>query len=149
MKRLVRKVPFKSKRKGVFGRKKGRKIIASKKNTYDGVDFKSMLERYFYKTIKVLCSDLEYEPESYVIFDKFQFQGSTVRSISYTPDFRSKKKKFIVETKGWANDAFPLRLKMFKKMLIETQSTYTFYLLKNQHDIDEFAEMLKKGEDSG
>lgn len=144
-KKVVRKVPFKSKRKGVYGKKRTTKIV-SKKNIYNGIAFKSMLESYFYKTVIKYFPDLEYEPESYVVFEGFKFQNSTVRSISYTPDFRSKTGKFIVETKGWANDAFPLRLKMFKKYMNDNKLEYTFYLLRNQQEINNFISVVNKKE---
>ncbi len=42
-----------------------------------------------------------------------------ILNIKYTPDFIGEG--FIIETKGRANESFPLRWKMFKKLLTENK----------------------------
>ena len=48
----------------------------------------------------------------------------TPRSRTYTPDFIDPKGKWIIETKGYANESFPLRWKLFKKHLKDNGHQY-------------------------
>ena len=51
------------------------KSIKSKKNTYDGIEFKSALELYCYKRLKDNGFDFQYEPESITLVDGFRNEG--------------------------------------------------------------------------
>jgi len=121
-----------------------KKVKNAKTHEYDGVKFKSGLELFCYKTLKELEIPFIYQPEKTVLLPSFktsfkcyedvgkiyrdEFKKITrstkrfdiigaVREISYTPDFVCPEGKWIMETKGFANDAFPLRWKMFKRFL--------------------------------
>ena len=48
---------------------------------------------------------------------KLYNKGSKIRPITYTPDFVDPNGKFIIETKGYANESFPLRWKLFKQQV--------------------------------
>ena len=43
-------------------------------------------------------------------------------TIKYTPDFIGKD--FIIETKGRANESFPMRWKLFKRLIVNNFQTY-------------------------
>ena len=49
-----------------------------------------------------------------------------ILNIKYTPDFIGEG--FIIETKGRANESFPLRWKMFKKFLTERIFSLFFHI---------------------
>ena len=102
---------------------------------YDKIHFKSKLEVYTYKKLKENHLEANYEPIKFTILDSFQYNNEKVRSMSYTPDFVGKD--FIIECKGFANDAFPLRWKIFKFFLYTNNLKYDLYLLRNKKEVDE------------
>ena len=124
-----------------FKRKKG--PVQSKKITYDGIKFASGLERYMYMALKKAKIKAKYEGQTFELIPSFEFNLESIErqsngkgeyknrgnkkilNIKYTPDFIGKD--FIIETKGRANESFPIRWKLFKRLLIEnnfiTQST--------------------------
>ena len=55
--------------------------------------------------------------------------------IKYTPDFIGDD--FIIETKGRANESFPMRWKLFKRLSNEQFPTVTLYKPQNQKECDE------------
>ena len=63
-----------------------------------------------------------------------------ILNIKYTPDFIGKG--FIIETKGRANESFPLRWKMFKKHVIDELVNVTLYKPQNQKECDETIRLI-------
>ena len=119
-------------KKRKYVKRKGRtKVKNAKKSIYDGKEFKSNLELYCYKQLEQSEILVEYEENTFTIFPamvyplacyegtqkKLYNKGSKIRPITYTPDFVDPNGKFIIETKGYANESFPLRWKLFKKHL--------------------------------
>ena len=114
-----------------FKRKKG--PVQSKKVTYDGISFASGLERYMYMALRKAKIKSKYEGETFVLLNGFHFdnecyerqangkgdytnRGSKrILPIKYTPDFIGED--FIIETKGRANESFPMRWKLFKQLV--------------------------------
>ena len=140
-------------------RKKG--PVQAKKVSYDGINFASGLERYMYMALKKAKIKAEYEGETFVLQEGFDFTSSAyerqangkgefkdrgrkkILSIKYTPDFIGKD--FIIECKGRANESFPLRYKMFKKWIQENKPNTTLYKPQNQSECDKvIEEILKK-----
>ena len=145
-----------------FKRKKG--PVQSKKVTYDGINFASGLERYMYMALRKAKIKSKYEGETFVLLNGFHFdnecyerqangkgdyvnRGSKrILPIKYTPDFIGDE--FIIETKGRANESFPMRWKLFKRLLIEsnfiTQSpiNWTLYKPQNQKECDETIRLI-------
>ena len=62
--------------------------------------------------------------------------------MTYTPDFVGDK--WIIETKGNPNDAFPLRWKLFKKYLVDHDLIYDLYVPRNHKQIDETIKQIKE-----
>lgn len=120
-----------------YKRKKGSAIVKNRKKTYPfkGVNYKSGLERNMAMLLHEAGISFKYEPTKFDVLDKFHFpfksyerqangKGDMVNrgekkilGIGYTPDFIGDG--FIIETKGYANETFPMRWKMFKKMLVD------------------------------
>ena len=138
---------------------KGRtKVKNAKKSTYDGKDFKSNLELYCYKLLKEAKIPVKYEEQTFTIFDaivypqacyegttkKLYNKGSKIRPITYTPDFVDPNGKFIIETKGYSNESFPLRWKLFKKHLKDNNLTYVLFMPRNKKQVDEVIELIKQ-----
>lgn len=101
---------------------------------YDGIDFKSKLEMYCYKLLKENNIPVEYETVKFQILDPFVYNNEKVRGMIFTPDFVGDN--FVVECKGFMNDAFPLRWKLFKYHLSKNQLRYELYLPRNKKDVE-------------
>ena len=114
--------------------KRNRKVRNATPLEYDKIRFKSKLEVYTYQKLKENNLEANYEPIKFTILDSFQYNNEKVRSMSYTPDFVGKD--FIIECKGFANDAFPLRWKIFKYFLFTNEIKYDLYLLRNKKEVD-------------
>jgi len=102
--------------------------------TYDKIEFKSKLEVYCYKLFKENRIPVEYEQTKFQILDPFTYNGEKIRGMVFTPDFVGDN--FVVECKGFMNDAFPLRWKMFKYYLFNNKLRYKLYLPRNKKDVE-------------
>lgn len=132
--------------------------VVAKKVIYNGITFASGLEKYMYKALKDAKLDFQYEGESFELLPSFQFNSECyerqsngkgdfinrgnkkVLNIKYTPDFIGKD--FIIETKGRANDSFPLRWKMFKYLMNLMNDKRTLYKPQNQKECDETVRLI-------
>lgn len=112
--------------------------------TYKGIKFKSKLEVFMYKQLEVLGQPFEYEGKSYTVMEGFVYQGSKIRPITYTPDFRLKRFPVIIETKGIMSPSFPLRFKLFKKHLIDTNDVCDLFMPRNQKDCLKVIKQIKE-----
>ena len=139
-----------------FKRKKG--PVQSKKITYDGIKFASGLESYMYMALKKAKIKAKYEGQTFELVSAFDFELESIErqsngkgeyknrgskkilNIKYTPDFIGND--FIIETKGRANESFPLRWKLFKKLLTEQKSKVTLYKPQNQKECDETISLI-------
>jgi len=140
-------------------RSKKKGPVQSKKINYDGITFASGLERYMYMALKKAKIKAEYEGEQFVLVDGFNLpnecyerqsngkgeyrdRGSKkVLPIKYTPDFIGDG--FIIETKGRANESFPMRWKLFKKLISEKYPDCVLYKPQNQSECDKTIELIK------
>jgi hypothetical protein len=141
-----------------ISRKKG--PVVSKKIVYNGVALASGLEKYMYMALKKANIDFRYEGETFELTPAFHFNNECyerqsngkkdfinrgnkkVLNIKYTPDFTGWD--FICETKGRANDSFPLRWKMFKKWMIDNNDTRTLYKPQTHGECDITIELILK-----
>ncbi len=139
-----------------FKRKKG--PVQAKKVTYDGVNFASGLEKYMYIALQKAEIEFEYEFRSFELLPGFRFDqdcyerqanskgdyinrgNKKILGIKYTPDFEGSD--FIIETKGRANDSFPLRYKLFKSLLSMTEPSVTLYKPQNRAECDQTVELI-------
>lgn len=141
-------------------RKKG--PVQSKKISYDGINFASGLERYMYMALKKAKIRAKYEGETFVLVNGFHFEnevyerqangkgeftnrgGKRILPIKYTPDFIGDD--FIIETKGRPNESFPIRWKLFKKLMTEQFPGYKLFKPQNQKECDRVIQILKDGQ---
>ena len=134
------------------------KVKNAKKSSFNGHDFQSNLEKNMYMMLYDSKIDVDYEAHTFTIFDplvypqacyegttkKLYNKGSKVRAITYTPDFVDPKGKWIIETKGYANESFPLRWKLFKRHLKENNLTYVLFMPRNKAQCEEVLELIKQ-----
>ena len=70
-----------------------------------------------------------------------------IREITYLPDFvcvdAESKTGWIIEDKGYGNDSWPLKLKMFKKMLTDEEFDIDYYVPNNQGNVLKCIEEIK------
>ena len=141
-------------------RRKKKGPIRSKKVVFDGITFASGLERYMYQALKKARIKAKYEGETYTLIDSFNFMTTSyerqsngkgefkdrgnkkILPIKYTPDFVGDK--FIIECKGRANESFPMRWKLFKRMINIKQPYVTLYKPQNQKECDQVIELITK-----
>lgn len=107
----------------------------------DDIKFKSKLEAYTYKKLKEANIDVQYEPCEYELLSTFIFNNKKIRPITYKPDFVGKH--FIIECKGYPNDAFPLKLKLFYYYLYINNININYYIVHNQKEVDNLIKQLK------
>ena len=109
---------------------------------YDGIKFRSKLEAYCYKKLKEANIYAEYEQHRYTLLPSFKFDNKTIRAITYLPDFVGKN--FVIECKGYANESFPLREKLFKYYLTKNEPNVKYFLVKTQKQVDALVNTLKQ-----
>ena len=107
----------------------------------DGIKFRSKLELYTYKKLKEANIVTEYEQHKYELLPAFVFHGKKIRAMTYLPDFVGKG--FIIECKGFANDAFPLRKKLFEFWLSVHEPETQYHVVRTQKEVDQLVENLK------
>jgi hypothetical protein len=141
-----------------YKRKKKRGPVQSKKVSYDGINFASGLERYMYMALKNAKIKSKYEGETFVLLNGFHFENEVyercsngkgdyknrgckrILPIKYTPDFIGDG--FIIETKGRANESFPMRWKLFKQLVMRQFPNTTLYKPQNQKECDETVKII-------
>lgn len=119
-----------------------KKVRNATPNEYNGIKFRSKIETYTYQQLHLANIPVEYEKHKFVLLPKFEFNGEKVRAMTYTPDFVGDN--FIIECKGQANDAFPLRWKLFKYILAMDKAEVQLYIVRNQKEVRELVEKLKQ-----
>lgn len=129
-------------------KRKSKTNVANKfgnvKLTYKGIQFSSKLEVFMYKQLELLKTPFKYEGKSYTVLSGFTYQEEKVRPITYKPDFRLDNYPVIIETKGKMSDSFPLRFKLFKRSLIDSNDVCDLFLPRNQKDCLEVIKTIKE-----
>ena len=141
-----------------YRKTKKRGPVRSKKVICDGITFASGLEKYMYQALKNAKIKAEYEGETFVLINGFEFEitsyerqsngkgefknrgNKNILPIKYTPDFVNDK--FIIECKGRANESFPIRWKLFKKFINRCYPHVTLYKPQNQKECDMVVELI-------
>ena len=126
--------------------------------SFDGITFASGLEKHMYISLKKEKIDFRYEGETFELLPGFNFSNECyerqsngkgdfvnrgnkkVLNIKYTPDFIGED--FIIETKGRANESFPLRWKMFKYLMHLMNDKRTLYKPQNQKECEQTTRLI-------
>jgi hypothetical protein len=145
-------------KKGYKRNYKKRGPVQAKKISYDGINFASGLERYMYMALKKAKIKAKYEAETFVLLAGFHFENEVyerqtngkgeyknrgskrILPIKYTPDFIGED--FIIETKGRANESFPMRWKLFKRLVMTQFPNVTLYKPQNQKECDRTIQLI-------
>ena len=143
----------------VYKRKSGKRgPVRAKKVSYDGIDFASGLEKHMYIALQKAKIRSKYEGETFVLLPGFHFENKVyerqangkgeyknrgekrILPIKYTPDFIGED--FIIETKGRANESFPMRWKLFKQLIVRQFPSITLYKPQNQKECDTTVDLI-------
>jgi hypothetical protein len=141
---------------------KRRQITRSIKVKEDGIEFASKLELHMYRLLKKAKIQNEYEGKTFTIIDGCNFPMASYEKtkakkvlhdrgnkkllgVKYTPDFIDVQDppRFIIETKGNPNEAFPMRWKLFKMHLVRQGIQTNLFMPRNQKDCEEVIAILK------
>jgi len=141
-----------------ISRKKG--PVIAKKVLYDSINFASGLEKSMYIALKDAGLFEKYEGEVFQLVESFTFPNVSIEKtatgkgdyidrgrkkvlgIKYTPDFTGVD--YIIETKGRANESFPIRYKLFKLWLLNNSDERALYKPQNKKDIEETIKLILK-----
>ncbi len=122
-----------------------KKIKNAGKLEYNGIKFKSLLEVTAYKTLLQEGFNVSYEPKTFVLWKGFKptipfydkdnktnalkLSNKKIIDIKYTPDFMIKYKDLtiFIETKGYENDVFYIKKKLFREYLEKIQNIKPLY----------------------
>lgn len=122
-----------------------KKIINATPLDFDGISFKSKLEVSIYKKLKEEGLPVAYEPNKYILVNGFKptvpfytkdkktgglkLDNKKLIDITYTPDFVISLQNItiIIEAKGFENNVFPVKKKLFRKLLEQEEGKYIFF----------------------
>ena len=138
-----------------------KKILNATPLEYDGIQFKSKLEKMAYQTLRENDLPVEYEPKKFIIWEGFKptvpfydkdkvtrmlkLDSKKLVSISYTPDFLIKYNGYLVvlEMKGALNDTYPIKRKMFRKWLEENEPKSVYFEIYTKKQLLQAIEIIK------
>ena len=125
---------------------------------YEGIQFKSRLERACYIRLKSEGFTPLYEPTHYVLLPPFKLNNGVInankkkdlslytsfRALTYTPDFEFTYKGIHVfyDAKGMPNDTYPLKKKLFISYLENLQIPYIFFEPHNLAQLEQSIQIL-------
>lgn len=142
-----------------------KKVKNATPTTYNNIKFKSRLEVSCYKKLEASGFKFKYESDTLPIWEGKVVDNVTVyepnkkdrkilhsrtkkfklRDITYTPDFRIDYKNFTiyVDAKGFVNDVYPMKKKMFIQYLNELSKGKRKYLFFEPHNMSQIEHMIK------
>ena len=125
-----------------------KKVKNATPTIYNGIKYRSKLEVSFAKFFEKEKIKAEYEPFKLTLLPSFRYNGETIRAITYKPDFIIDYcgRKFIIEVKGFPNDAYKIKKKYILKYLLDNHSIYTFYEAKTLTSLEKILQEIKEVE---
>lgn len=149
-----------------ISQEENKKIRGAKEVVFDNIKFKSRLELACYKKFKEAGLNFSYEPEKVVLWEGFkpsfisiyspkkesrgrytnalEQQPKKLLNITYTPDFvvTKDKCKIYLDVKGIPNDTYPIKKKLFLKVLEERNDGFN-YLFIEPHNIRQITQAIE------
>jgi hypothetical protein len=136
-----------------------RRVLNATAIEYDGIKFKSKAEVMVYKTLVEKGFSPRYEEETFNFWEglkptvpfydlgperHLRLNMKKLIGTKYTPDFTfwSSGTKVIMEVKGWANDIYPLKKKMFRAYLETLDYPVVFVEIHTKRQLLEFINKL-------
>lgn len=113
-----------------------KKIKNTTPKSYNEIHFKSTLECNIAKLLDKLGINYEYEQQKFILIPSFKYNNTTIRAITYTPDFIIGD--YIIECKGFPSDSWKIKRKLFMNYLNSINSTYKYveiYSIKDMYNL--------------
>ena len=137
-----------------------KKILNATNSAIGNISFKSKLEASVYKTLVEHGFSPQYESQRFVLWkgskinDIYYTKGSDghlkadnskIRDITYTPDFiiLHNGTMFIIEAKGIENDTFPLKKKLFRRLLESMEMPCVYFEVRTKRELLEAIKIIK------
>lgn len=118
---------------------RNKKILNTQPKEYKGIKYRSTLEANCAKIFDEYNIKVRYEPFKIILLPKFIYNGVTIRSITYTPDFVGNG--FIIECKGYPNDNWHDKRKWVMYHIKHKMPEYVFYEI---HNVTQLKTLLNK-----
>lgn len=136
----------------------------NRKILYEGIEFKSMLEKRTYELLMAEGFNPKYEPTTFPLLKPFSLGESikmfkpykkektlslykrSIMGTTYTPDFIFDYRgyKVIYDTKGKVNDTYPIKIKFFLNLLLQTsEMPILFFEPHSLRQVKQSIEILK------
>lgn len=143
---------------------RNKKVVNATINEFDGIVFKSLLERRAYQLFKEAELNPAYEVRKIPIMQGFKptvpFYKPTkktkiltlnkvkVKDITYTPDFiiQGRNSIYYIEIKGFATTGYDIKVKLFRLWLELNEPNSVFFELHTVRDIKETINIINKYE---
>ena len=143
-------------------RAENRKIKNAHPLEYQGIQFKSQLEKATYIALKDAGFPVQYEPQKFVLWQGFKptipfydkdkktgvlkLTDKKMMDITYTPDFVFKYRStlIVIESKGFENDAFPIKKKLFREWLENYCPNSIYFEVYSKKHILQAIDIIKK-----
>lgn len=138
-----------------------KKILGATSLVSNNITFKSKLEVTIYKELLRAGFNPKYEEQKFVIWEgikptklfynrdiktkMLKLDMGKMRDITYTPDFTFKYKKYliIIEAKGFENDTFPIKKKLFRGLLEEMKTPVIYFEVYTKKQLVQAIEIIK------
>lgn len=136
-----------------------KKIIGATANSFNGINFKSKAETMVYNTLVSAGFDPKYEQQKFILVEGFKptvpfytyknkqltLEMSKIRDITYTPDFtfNYEDKLIVIEVKGFQNDVYPLKRKLFRTYMEQNKKDYLFFEIYTKKQLLQAIEVIK------
>lgn len=138
-----------------------KKIRGATSLVSDGILFKSQLEVVIYKELLRAGFNPKYEEQKFVIWEgikptkpfynrdiqtkMLKLDMGKMRDITYTPDFTFEYKNhlIIIEAKGFENDTFPIKKKLFRGLLEKMETSVIYLEVYTKKQLLQAIEILK------
>lgn len=146
--------------------KENKRVKGAKTIVFDGITFKSALEHSCYKKLKAAGLNFSYESEKITLWEGVKLKNIQVYSpkkiregkyspdlrlqtrallnTTYTPDFIVVKDNYKIyfDVKGKENDVYPLKKKMFLKIL-DNRKDGIKYMFFEPHSVKQMIKAIE------
>ena len=151
-----------------------KKVKNAKHHCFNGIEFKSQLEVDIYKGLLQAGYKPLYEQCKYCIFEGFKptvpfytrkskklneiaLKMQRIKNSTYTPDFvfiaKDKKTVVVIEAKGFMNDVYPIKRKLFRAYLenakTELNQQIVYFEIYTKKQLLDTIEILEKDYGTG
>lgn len=120
-----------------------RKVQNATKTQQDGIVFDSRLECYMHNLLTARGIVFLFQ-KRYTLQEPFNYNGETIRAITYTLDFYLPDYDIAIDTKGITTQQGQLRIKMLKRLFADLERSTVIELPRTKTDCDALVARITK-----